>query len=345
MEKTPRHILIRGVNWIGDAVMTIPAMRELRRLFPQSRITLLIKKPMDRLFANFSAVDHVTGFTVRRGVAGLLDRLNLARMLRKERYDLSLIFPNSFDSALIPFVSGIPERIGFDRDGRGLLLTLRVEPRRKQDAGHQARDYLSLVACIGPVQGPMDFHLEVEERARAWAAARLAPLKKEISGPLIGLNPGATYGPAKRWFPDRFADLSTRLCMEKQAGIVIVGGPEEAPLCNDVAGRIQGKVMDLSGNTDLQQLAAVLSLCDLLVTNDSGPMHLASAVGVPVVAIFGSTEPGATSPLGPHQIVKKKCECSPCLERICERGDMLCMERVKVEDVFQAVDRILADGS
>ena len=119
MEKTPRHILIRGVNWIGDAVMTIPAMRELRRLFPQSRITLLIKKPMDRLFANFSAVDHVTGFTVRRGVAGLLDRLNLARMLRKERYDLSLIFPNSFDSALIPFVSGIPERIGFDRDEIG----------------------------------------------------------------------------------------------------------------------------------------------------------------------------------------------------------------------------------
>lgn len=345
MEKMPRHILIRGVNWIGDTVMTIPAMRELRRIFPESRITLLIKKPMDRLFANFSAVDRVTGFTVRSGVAGFLDRINLSRMLRRERYDLCLILPNSFDSALIPFVSGIPERIGFDRDGRGLLLTQRVPPPRQGAQGHQARDYLSLVACMGPVQGPMDFHLEVEERARAWAVERLAPLKQEISGPLIGLNPGATYGQAKRWFPDRFADLCTRLCMEKQAGIVIVGGPDEVQLCKDVAGRIQGKVMDLSGKTDLQQLAAVLSLCDLLVTNDSGPMHLASAVGVPVVAVFGSTEPGATSPLGPHRIVKKECECSPCLERICERGDMLCMQRVQVEDVFQAVDQILTDGS
>ncbi len=323
--------------------MTIPAMRSLRRLFPESRITLLVLKPIDRLFASFSAVDRVIGFSIRKGAPGLLDRLNIIRELRKEHYDLCLILPNSFDSALMTFLSGIPERIGFERDGRGLLLSKRVPPPEAETAGHQAGDYLSLVSAIGPVQNSLELHLEVEDSAKIWAGKQVASLQEEVRGPLIGFSPGATYGPAKRWFPDRFADLATRLCDEKQAGIVIVGGSKERELCGLVAARTQGKVMDLSGKTDLQQLAAVLSLCDLMVTNDSGPMHVGSSVNVPVVAIFGSTEPGATSPLGRHMIVTKECECSPCLDRSCRRGDTLCMQQIQVEDVYDAVERALGE--
>jgi heptosyltransferase-2 len=343
MENKTHHILVRGVNWIGDAVMTIPAMRALRCLFPESRITLLIQKPIDRLFASFSAVDHVIGFSIRKGFPGLLDRLSIIRELRKEHYDLCLILPNSFDSALLTFLSGIPERVGFQRDGRGFLLSRGVPPPEAKTSGHQAGDYLSLASALGPVQDSLELHLEVEESAKIWAGEQVASLQREVRGPLIGVSPGATYGPAKRWFPDRFADLATRLCVEKQAGIVIVGGPKETELCSLVAARIQGKVMDLSGKTDLQQLAAVLSLCDLMVTNDSGPMHVGSAVNVPVVAIFGSTEPGATSPLGRHLIVTKECECSPCLDRSCRREDILCMRQIQVEDVFDAVERTLGE--
>jgi len=344
MEKVPQKILIRGVNWIGDTIMTIPAMRTLRQLFPESRITLLIRKPMDRLFAHFSAVDHVVGFTIRKGMAGLVDRMRLAQKLRREHYDLCLILPNSFDSALILFLAGIPARIGFDRDGRGLLLTRKIKPPVPEEAGHQADDYLSLVTSLGAIQIFREFNLEVDREAKEWAKDQLEPLRQKVSGPLIGLNPGATYGPAKRWFPERFTDLAARLCSGDQSGIVIVGGPEETGLCGNIADGIEGAVLDLSGQTDLQQLAAVLSLCDLLVTNDSGPMHLASAVGTPVVAIFGSTEPGATSPLGKHRIIKEECECSPCLERFCERGDTLCMELIQVEDVYDTVKRLLENG-
>lgn len=345
MNNVPREILVRGVNWIGDAVMTIPAMRGLRRLFPESRITLLIREPIDQIFSAFSAADRVIGFTIRPGLFGLRDRLKLMRKLRKNRYDLCLILPNSFDSALVAFLSGIPERVGFDRDGRGLLLTRKVRASEPENSAHQAEDYVTLVTSLGEVRISLDIGLEVEERAGDWAVTRLAPLRQGLQGPLIGLSPGAAYGPAKQWFPDRFADLANRLCAEKQAGIVIVGGPEETELCGAVAGRIRGNLLDLSGKTELSQAAAVLSQCDLLVTNDSGPMHLASAVGTPVAAIFGSTEPGATSPLGRHVIVKKECDCSPCLERTCERGDMLCMERVRVDDVFRAVEALLQGES
>jgi heptosyltransferase-2 len=341
--KVPKNILVRGVNWIGDAMMTIPAMRELRRLFPESRITLLIKEPMDQLFRSFSAVDYIIGFSVRQGPRGIWDRLGLVRKLRQTHFDICVILPNSFDSALVPFLARIPERIGFDRDGRGLLLTSRVPAIPKGTDGHQARHYLSLISVLGPTEPDLKLNLEVAQDALDWAETRLAGLKKEVPGPLIAINPGAAYGPAKMWFPERFAELGSRLSAHLGAGIVIVGSPGERQLCGSIAAETKAKVLDLSGETDLQQLAATLSLSDLLVTNDSGPMHLASAVGLPVVAIFGSTNPGATSPMGENKIVQKSCECAPCLERICPRGDTFCMDLVQVDDVLESTKDLLRE--
>ncbi|MDX1764466.1 MAG: lipopolysaccharide heptosyltransferase II [bacterium] len=343
MARFPHKILIRGVNWIGDAMMTIPALRELGRLFPESTKTLLINEPMGQLFRSFSAVDRVMDFTCRTGIPGLKDRLALLRKLRPNRFDLCLILPNSFDSALIPFLAAIPERVGFDRDGRGFLLTQPIPSVASERGRHQAYHYLDLVSALGPVKSTLDIGLDLDPKARHWAMEALAPLKEKSQGPVIGLNPGAAYGPAKQWFPERFGELGRRLASDLGAGILIVGGPTEKALGASIAGAVEEGMLDLSGRTTLPQLAAVLARCDLIVTNDSGPMHLASAVGVPVVAVFGPTDPRATSPMGRHRIVRKACECAPCMERICPRGDTLCMKRVAVDDVLVAVKDLLSD--
>jgi len=340
MPDQPKKILIRGVNWLGDSLITIPAMRALRGHYPRSRITLLIKEPLDTLFTGFDAINEVIGFSVRKGAGGWMDRFRLIKRLRREKFDLCLILPNSFDSALVPFLAGIPERVGFNRDGRGGLLTKRVPPVPKGTGEHQSRNYLKLVPG-NPEES--DFSLLPESAALDWAAEQIASLEQSDDTPLIGLNPGATYGPAKMWYPERFSELGTRLFNSIGAGIVLVGGPSETDLCRTIARGISGKVLDLSGKTDLPRLAAVLSLCDLVVTNDSGPMHLASAVGTPVIALFGSTDPGATSPLGGHTILRKEVDCSPCWERICPRGDMRCMEGIEVEDVLETVIRLLPE--
>ncbi len=341
MTERAQNILIRGVNWIGDAVMTIPAIRGVRRLLPESRITLLLQEPLNQLFESFSAVDGVEGFSVRSGIGGLVDRVALAARLRKGHFDLCLILPNSFDSALVPFLAGIRERIGFDRDGRGLLLTKRIAPVPKGSGRHQARDYLTLLAPLGSGDIPLDCRLEIDPANRAWAEDSLAPLRREAQGPLIGFSPGAAYGPAKMWFPERFAELARRLSEERGAGVVLVGGPSERALCEKIAEPLQTHALNLAGRTSLPQVAAVLARCDLFISNDSGPMHLASAVETPVVAIFGSTDPAATAPLGRHEIVKQACECAPCWERVCPRSDTLCMQRIEVTHVMEAVDRLL----
>lgn len=336
----PKKILLRSVNWLGDALITIPAMRALRELHSRSRITLLIKEPLDTLFSAFDAVDDVIGFSVRKGAAGLLDRFRLIQRLRKEKFDLCFILPNSFDSALVPFLAGVSKRVGFNRDGRSRLLTKRVPSVPKGTGEHQAREYLKLIPAE---PRELNFSLLPESAALAWSGERIASLRQPPGTPLIGLNPGAAYGPAKMWFPDRFSELGTRLFNGIGAGIVLVGGPSETALCRDLARGISGNVLDLSGRTDLPRLAATLSLCDLVVTNDSGPMHLASAVGTPVVALFGSTNPETTSPLGNHTILRKAVDCSPCLERTCPREDMRCMEGIGVDDVLAAVIRLLPE--
>ncbi len=343
MSNPPKKILIRGVNWLGDALITIPTLRSLRKLDPESRMTLLIQEPLDTLFTSLDAVDEVIGFTIRTGAAGLWDRLHLVRKIRKERFDFCLILPNSFDSALLPYLAHIPERVGFNRDGRGVLLTRRVPAAAKGIGEHQAVDYLKLILPETTGTAPLDFSLSPAPAALDWAKEQIGSLAPVDDIPIIGLNPGAAYGPAKRWFPERFSELGTRLFNSIGAGIVLVGGPSETDLCRTIARGTSGKVLDLSGRTDLPQLAALLSLCDLVVTNDSGPMHLASAVGTAVAALFGSTDPGDTAPLGDHIILRTEVDCSPCWERVCPRGEMRCMEGIEVEDVLEAVIRLLPE--
>jgi heptosyltransferase-2 len=230
-------------------------------------------------------------------------------------------------------------RIGYARDGRSFLLDEAVEPPLPAAYGHQASYYLQLLFRAGVIDQPQpvrEIRLYVTDPELHWAAKKLDTLG--LNGPrfLIGLNPGAAFGPAKRWLPERFAALADRLMGALNADVLIFGSSEERPLAEEIAGAMKHTPTVLAGGTSLRQLLALMAQCRLIVTNDSGPMHLAAALGVPLVAIFGSTDERATGPVGARiRIVSRRVDCSPCGLRECPI-DFRCMRGISVEEVFEA---------
>jgi heptosyltransferase-2 len=344
-ERICNNILVRGVNWIGDAIMTMPALRALRRANPDAKITLLVKPWVSPLFENDPSVDSIIHYSEEH--RGILGKLKLAREIRRYGFCEAVLFQNALDAAILAFVAGIPERIGYSRDGRRLLLTKAVPYDRNSENVHHIEYYLNLLVKAGfAAEKSLPWiYLTLEERLQA--RERVKALKR----PLIAINPGATYGSSKRWHPQRFAEVAWKIINELGGSVVILGGSSEAAIAGEIAGLLAAadtlhtrdpRHLVLAGKTGLRDLAAVISESDVIVTNDSGPMHVGYAVGTPVVAIFGSTSPEATGPAGEGNIViKKTLDCSPCFERECERGDLKCMDLITPADVFDAVQRLV----
>jgi heptosyltransferase-2 len=234
----------------------------------------------------------------------------------------------------------IPVRIGYAREGRGFLLDQAFEPPSPAAYGHQVNYYLQLLFRAGLIDKPQpvgEIRLRLTDSEKHWAAKKLDTLG--LGGPrfVIGLHPGASFGPAKRWMPERFAALADRLIAALDADVLVFGSPAERPLAEEIARVMQHTPTLAAGETSLRQLLALMAQCRLMVTNDSGPMHLAAALGVPLVAVFGSTSERATGPVGARlRIVKHLVPCSPCGLRECPI-DFRCMDRVSVEEVFKAV--------
>lgn len=331
-----RRILIRSVNWIGDAVMTAPAIGLIRERFPQAEITLLANPLVAELFSPHAWVDRVLVFDrngAHRGVAG---RFRLAVELRKQRFDAAIILPNSFDSALVPWLARIPVRLGKSSDGRGLMLTARYRPDRHAPSGHEVEYYVNLVrhfGCTGEAARPRLFVTPDEEQN---AAGLLAAHGIRPGDFVLGINPGATFGSAKRWYPERFAEVARRLAAEWQGKVVIFGGKSEQEIAADIERRLDGASLNLAGRTSVRELMALIRRCGFLVTNDSGPMHIAAAFDIPLAAIFGPTDHSGTAPYtGKAVIVRKKIDCAPCKLRECPT-DHRCMNAVTAEDVVAA---------
>ncbi|GAB4483502.1 MAG: lipopolysaccharide heptosyltransferase II [Thermodesulfovibrionales bacterium] len=334
------RILIRGVNWIGDAVMTMPAIRSVRLAFPAAHISLLVKPWVAPLFEKDPCVDEIILY--REEHAGIGGKFRLAAELRKRAFDRAILLQNAFDAAATAFLGGIRERIGYSRDGRGFLLT-RAVPFADQDRRvHHTEYYLSLLgkAGIPPRRSIPWIWLSLEERLAG--RARLLGLQR----PVVALNPGATYGSSKRWQPERFAEVAERVIGEAGGSVVILGGRSEATIAAEISGKLlrhaASRVLSVAGQTGLRELAGLLSACDALVTNDSGPMHIGYAVGTPVVAVFGSTSAAETGPLGPRDVVVSAgLDCAPCFERECPTKDLRCMDLVSPERVFDALKPLL----
>jgi heptosyltransferase-2 len=342
--KTRRSILVRGTNWIGDSVLSLAALRELRRLFPDDHLAILVKEWVAGVFEDPELVDEVI----------VLDNnqrcLRSIRSNQLWRFDQAILFQNAFEAALLTFLSRIPERVGYSTDWRGLLLTRSARPRIKPLGRHQVYYYLDLL--YQTKVSPVDYlaSSEFQPNIRLKASERGLERRREVlhrrgvkpDAPLIGLNPGAYFGSAKRWLTDRYASLADRFVSELGAEVLIFGSRNEQGIAEEIESYMSHQPRILAGQTDLSTLIALVSSCALFVTNDSGPMHLAAALDIPQIAIFGSTDEVATGPFSSKaKVIHKHVDCSPCLLRECPT-DLRCFNRIEVDEVFQTAKEMLS---
>ncbi len=335
---------MRAVNWLGDAVLTTPALGALRAACPGTKVTLAANSAVAELFRLHPGVDDILVYDKRGAHKGALGLARMAGVLRRGRFDAALLLQNAFDAALLAFLAGIPSRMGYARDARRLLLT-RAVPATDEILGlHHAEYYLRLLLELGlPRPDAPELRLRVSGEERDAMRGRLLREGVREGRPILGINPGATFGSAKRWFPERFAAVADALAEEWGASVVLMGSVPEMPLSAEIEEAMGCRPINLAGRTTVRELMALLSLCSFLVTNDSGPMHIAAAFRVPQVAIFGPTDWRATSPWTPlAKVVRVDVDCSPCRKRECDRGHE-CMTGVTADMVVAAARALRAE--
>lgn len=347
-----KKLLIRGTNWVGDAVMSVPAMREIRRLFRDSHITLLVRSWVKDVYSAVDFVDDVRLYDKGGAHKGWTGLNQLATELKREKFDAAILLQNAFEAAFLCWRARIPIRIGYARDGRGILLThaCRINPEIRKL--HQAYYYLGILSEAGLLEPsvwqrpeyPLSVNIGVRDEDRRSVREMLSGAGISDSETIVGVNPGAFYGGAKRWLTERYAAVADAIVEKHRARIVIFGAPEERQIADEILQKMKHPSTILAGQTTLGQLMALLLECDLLITNDSGPMHLAAALNVPQLALFGSTSAVATGPLSPvAEVIRVPVECSPCFLRECPI-DFRCMTAITVDLVVGAAEKKLAEG-
>lgn len=332
-------LLVRATNWVGDAVMSLPALRALRERFPRAHLAILAKPWVADLYRREPFCDELIPYNPR----SLAEKWKAARALARRGFNCAILLQNAFEAAAVAYVARIPERIGYARDGRAFLLTRAVPPpRRGETDPHERFYYLELLRRAGVLDRlPASDMIRLEGAAAARAAGleRFAALG--LGHTVIGVSPGAAYGSAKRWLPDRFAAAAGLLAREIGATVAVFGSPSERELCQFVADAIPAPTRNFAGETSLGEFIELAAACRAYLTNDSGAMHIASALGVPTVAVFGATDHVTTGPTGPlARVVREPVECSPCLRRQCPI-DHRCMTRLEAARVAQAALELL----
>ena len=329
-----QRIVVRGTNWVGDAVMTVPALRTLRRLFPSAHVTLATRGWAEGLFADSDFIDDIQ---VHEGT-GLRSVVNQVRMWQKREFDLALLFPNSLESALVAALSRVPIRTGYATEGRQRLLTHPLQLPEWRSSRHEIYYYLNIVEQSADIESgelKPDGALSVTEVRKTEAHSLLRSHGVSGKRRIIALCPGSINSRAKRWPAERFAALGDRLIADLDADVVLIGSEAELAVSSQVSEAMRRNPIVLTGKTNLTQLIGVLSVVDLLVTNDTGPAHIASALGRPTLVIFGPTNPLTTSPYSESgQIMRVPPDCAPCMLRDCPI-DHRCMTAITPDDVFQ----------
>ena len=341
-------ILVRATNWVGDAIMALPALRAVRRRFPEARISVVARPYVADIYRGQQICDELIAYDPKATHAGLRGRERLVEELRARKFDVALLLQNAFDAAWLAWRVGIPERIDYARDGRRLLLTKRIAvPKRGEIPLHEQFYYLELVRRAGwidslPSESFVGLHVAAEDRQRAERSLCSAGARAGVQR--IAIGAGASYGSAKCWPPEHFAEFVNRFRQHADTDVIVFGTAAEQKVSDAITAGIKGPAISLVGATTIADLPALLSRCQLFVGNDSGAMHVAAAAGLPVVAIFGPTDPHGTAPITPRcTVVQEKPYCSPCFLRRCPI-DHRCMTRVMPEAVEAAARRWLSSA-
>jgi heptosyltransferase-2 len=336
------RLVVRAPNWLGDAILALPAMSAIRRHFASAHLTLAAPSGVAALFREETDVRPDAVLEVpnksREAVA----------LFQGGGFDLGVLFPNSFRSAWNLRRAGVPARWGYGRRGRGWLLTSRSKRTPGARVRHHSDYFRDLVRGLGVPCGDEPPRVAASDRSLVRASALLDGRGIQPGRPLAVFAPGAAYGEAKQWLPERVAEVAARLVRDNDASCVLVGAAHDRQTARAIESWVRAnapeaaaRVIDLVGETTLGALAGIAARCDVFVSNDSGAMHLAAALGRPVVAIFGPTDERSTSPIGNHDIITASVFCRPCLLRDCPI-DHRCMKRISVDAVFAAASRSLS---
>jgi heptosyltransferase-2 len=334
-------ILIRATNWVGDAIMALPALRAVRTRFPDAEISVLARPYVADIYRDQQVCDQLIEYDAQGIHAGISGRERLFAELRARKFDVALLLQNAFDAAWLAWRAGIPQRIGYARDGRSLLLTNAVAvPKPGEIPAHETFYYLELLRRAGwldSLLGETFIAMTVPEEKRKRASEFLAKVGVRPKALRVAIGAGASYGSAKCWPPARFAEVANRLQLQSDADVILFATAAESAVSTAIASEMRRPPIDLTGKTTIADLPSLLSQCHLFIGNDSGAMHVAAAVGLPVVAVFGPTDPLGTSPVTPRcTVVQEKPYCSPCFLRRCPT-DHRCMTKVTPEMMEAAV--------
>ena len=336
-----RRILIRANNWIGDVVMISPAVRAIREHYREARIAILARSWVVEALRGSPFYDDLIEYENRGAHRGVAGRLRLVAVLRRRRFDLAVLFQNAFEAAAFAFLAGARSRVGYATDFRGPLLTHPLPP--PAEGTHHADQFLGIARALGcPVRDPLPvFHVDDEARRRA--ASIIDAAGRDL--PIVAMHPSASKEP-RAWHAERFRDLAAGLVRETGARILLLGGPGEGDLLRRIASGIPAdRVLVPPGDLSIKTVGALLERCRLFVGSDSGPMHVAAALGVPTVAIFGPGSPARTAPRalpGRLVVIGRDYPCSPCRQdffRECPpapSGKPFCLEEIDVEEVERA---------
>jgi heptosyltransferase-2 len=337
-------ILVRAPNWIGDAVMAVPALEAIRRTHTDAEICVLARPVVADLLSEQPFAHRVLQYDYRGRHRGWFGREKLVAELRKENFIVAVLLQNAFEAAWLAWRARVPERIGYARDGRGPLLTKSIRvPQEGEIPRHESRYYLELLCRAGWIEtSPASAQARLSVSAAARAAAEYA---LRIAGARDGawrcaIAPGASYGAAKCWPPERFALLADRLISECGADVIFFGTPREKEIAALIRSNMKLPALSLVGETSMRDLAALFASCSAFIGNDSGAMHVAAAVGLPVIGIFGSTDPEGTGPVTEKfTLIREAVSCSPCFLRRCP-VDHRCMTQISVDSVFTAARQL-----
>lgn len=333
-------LLVRAPNWVGDAVMAIPALEMVRRVHADDEICVLARPVVAELLSGQPFLDRILQYDFRGRYRGWIGREKLIAELRKEKFDIAVLLQNAFEAAWLAWRADIPERIGYARDARGPLLTKAIRvPQEGEIPGQESHYYLELLRRAGWIESSPaipPIRLLVSEAARTAAESTLRSAGARENAWRCAIAPGASYGAAKCWPPERFALLADRLISDCGADVIFFGTPVEKDIEARIRSNMKLRAISLVGETSMRDLAALFASCSVFIGNDSGAMHVAAAAGLPVIGIFGSTDPEGTAPVTEQfTLIREAVSCSPCFLRRCP-VDHRCMTRIAVDSVFMA---------
>lgn len=341
LAKPPKHIVVRMPNWLGDLVMATPILTDLRHHWPEAKITAMCQGTLSTVIQEDPHINQLFNFKRPKGWFTNQIKHEILNPLKKEEFDLGILLTNSLSSSYWFWRGHVQNRLGYATHGRSLLLNYPIPFPTQRKYQHLVITYKMLLEPMGIPVSQTAPHLYLTKQEQQFTQQKLASFGIQSSDIIIGMNPGAAYGSAKCWLPDRFKKLSQQLLDHSKLKLIFFGDQLGTPLVQDICHHLPvDRVINLAGKTTLRELMAFIQACHLFVTNDSGPMHVASALGIPLIALFGSTSDVATGPYKGGCVIHKHVPCSPCYRRECPI-DFRCMTRIEVKEVYEEIQKFI----